>query len=147
MRTTAAAMVLFLCGCSEASDRAIQPSSIIGDAIPNSLTGQSGDAVRGERIFTERVAGHCILCHQVDGLTEEFQGNLGPNLTTVGERLSAGQIRLRIVDYQAVRPGTVMPSYYRRHDLYDVGSDYVGETFLSAQDVEDLVAYLAARQE
>lgn len=139
--------MLLVCSCSEKVGPVIKPSQFVGDTIPNSLTGEVGDRQKGQNTFSGRDEGHCVLCHQVSGLTAEFQGNLGPDLTFVGDRLTEAQIRLRIVDYQLVRPGTVMPSYYRRHDLYSVGSEYVGETFLSAESVEDLVAYLSAQKE
>ena len=147
MKWVCAALILFTSGCGDALTPIVPASQIVDDSLPESLTGKPGDAEIGAEIFSQRDAGHCVLCHQVKGLTAEFQGNLGPDLTSVGSRLTAGQIRLRIVDYQAVKPGAVMPSYYRRHDLYDVGSEFVGETYLSADDVEDLVAYLAARKE
>ena len=67
-------------------------------------------------------------------------------MTAVADRLSPAQLRLRIVDYQLVLPGALMPSYYRNHDLYQVGEAFQGETILSAQDVEDIVAYLSERK-
>jgi sulfur-oxidizing protein SoxX len=134
--------LLALSACS--SEQTLVPESqIVGDAIPGSLTDMPGNAETGLTIFTDRDSGHCILCHQVSGLDVPFQGNLGPDLTTVGIRLDPGQLRLRIVDYQRVRPGTVMPSYYRIHDLHQVDKDQHGKPVLSAQEVEDLVAYLS----
>lgn len=119
---------------------------IVSDTIPKSLTGLDGNAERGEAIFREREAGHCVLCHQIDGLNSEFQGNLGPDLTFVGERLTPEQLRLRIVDYQAIKAGAVMPSYFRLHDLYNVSPQYLGQTILLGQDIEDVIAFLAARK-
>ena len=147
MKFALSALVLLLYGCSEKSEPLVNQSQIVGDEILSSLTAMVGDEENGRRIFVDREKGHCILCHQIAGESAEFQGNLGPTLTNVGDRLTVGQLRLRIVDYQIVKPGTTMPSYYRRHDLYDVGSDYEGEPMLSAQDVEDLVAFLASRKE
>ena len=125
----------------------VPEGKIVNDTIPGSLTDRPGDTERGARIFVDRDAGHCVLCHQIQGVSAEFRAMSARTSARVGERLSPEQLRLRLVDYQQVRPGAVMPSYYRRHDLYNVGSDYVGETVLSAQDIEDLVAYLAARKE
>lgn len=135
---------LMLAACNGAAPSLIEPEGIVGDAIPEPLTELSADAARGERVFAERDQGHCVLCHVVSGLDAPFQGNIGPDLSQVGARLSAGQLRLRIVDYQIVSPGALMPSYFRNHDLYQVQNDYLGETILSAQQVEDLVAYLSA---
>ena len=103
--------------------------------------------MRGENIFAAREGGHCILCHQVESLPAEFQGNVGPDLTYVGSRLTPAQMRLRLVDYDRVKPGTTMPSYYRKDNLNQVGVDYIGQTLLSAQDIEDIIAYLASLKE
>lgn len=137
---------LCLGACSAADAPLIENSMIKGDAIEQSLVVTAGDPVRGERIFVERDAGHCVLCHQVAGLAVEFQGDIGPDLTAVGDRLSPGQLRLRIVDYQIIRPGTLMPSYYRVHDLHQVEDVYSGAPILPAQDIEDIVAYLERRK-
>lgn len=112
------------------------------DAMASPLA-VAGDPAIGRAIFSDRESGHCVLCHQVDGLEVPFQGNLGPALSGVGARLTEAQIRLRIVDNTKVNPGTVMPSYYRTTDLHQVGRAYLGETVLSAAEVEHLVAWLS----
>ncbi len=140
----AAGMVLAACDAGNAP--LISGEKIVGDAIPLPLVDGGGDLDRGETLFAAREAGHCVLCHVVSGLDAEFQGTIGPDLTSVGDRLSLGQIRLRIVDYELVRPGTLMPSYYRTHDLYQVEAQYRDTPILSAQDIEDIVAYLGQRK-
>lgn len=142
MRRHILGLCLIGAACGAPDNALIGLSDITADAIPNPLTSQPGDPDRGKVIFTDRDAGHCVLCHAVSELDVEFQGDIGPNLSSVGDRLSAGQLRLRIVDYQVVRPGTLMPSYYRIHDLHQVAEAYEGESILSAQDIEDIVAYL-----
>eukprot|EP00439_Symbiodinium_sp_Y106_P089637 s1_g2173.t1 len=137
------AVAVLIAGCDQESDALVQASDIVGDSLPGPLTAAKADPDRGAHVFADRDSGHCVLCHQVDGLDAPFQGNVGPALSDIGDRLSPGQIRLRIVDYQLVKPGAVMPSYYRIHDLNRVSSDYEGKPALGAQDVEDLVAYLA----
>ncbi len=132
-----------LANCSDVPDQLVSNNQFTGDRIPVSLTDVAGNRDRGAAIFAERQAGHCVLCHQVGGLEATFQGNVGPDLSDVGSRLDQGQLRLRIVDYQEVQPGSLMPSYYRNHDLYQVAEPYRGNPILSAQDVEDLVAYLS----
>ena len=112
------------------------------DAMASPLAA-AGDPAIGRAIFSDRESGHCVLCHQVDGLEVPFQGNLGPALSDVGARFTAAQIRLRIVDNTKVNPGTVMPSYYRTSDLHQVGRAYQGESVLSAAEVEHLVAWLS----
>jgi len=117
------------------------------DAINTPLENKVGNAARGEIIFAAREGGHCVLCHQIESLTAEFQGNVGPDLTYVGSRLTPAQMRLRIVDYDRVIPGTTMPSYYRTDNLHQLGQDYIGETLLSARDIEDIIAYLQTLKE
>lgn len=147
MKQAALILALLLCACSETEPALIGSAQIVGDTIPAPLTRSPGNAQRGEIVFSEREQGHCVLCHQVSVLDVPFQGNIGPALDDVGTRLSPAQLRLRIVDYQIVTPGTLMPSYYRNHDLYQVQEDYAGETILSAKQVEDLVAYLSQLEE
>ncbi|RIJ24573.1 sulfur oxidation c-type cytochrome SoxX [Henriciella barbarensis] len=132
-----------LAGCgSEVTSRFATPVEITGDGIAAPLLGLQGDPERGKAVFAEREQGHCVLCHAVEGLDAEFQGNVGPALTGVGARLSDGQIRLRIADAQSLWPDTLMPSYYRAGGLNQVAPAYAGEPALTAQQIEDLVAYL-----
>ena len=146
MRLWAFGLVIALASCGDTGPRLVSNSQIVGDAIPDALTSVPGDAKRGSEIFIDRERGHCVLCHAIEGLEAEFQGNVGPDLSLVGDRLSAGQLRLRIADYQIVRPGTLMPSYYRNHDLYQVAEAYQDAPVLTAQEVEDLVSYLSERR-
>ena len=146
MRMWAFGLVIALASCGDTGPRLVSNSQIVGDAIPAALTDLPGDAERGAEIFVDRERGHCVLCHTIEGLEAEFQGNVGPDLSLVGDRLSAGQLRLRIADYQIVRPGTLMPSYYRNHDLYQVAEAYQDAPVLTAQEVEDLVSYLSERR-
>jgi len=112
------------------------------DAIPSSLTGTTGDASRGRAIVLDRHVGLCLLCHSGPFPEEQFQGNLAPSLAGVGARLSAGQIRLRIVDSSRVNPDTIMPPYFRTEALQRVAPAYRGKTVLNAQQIEDIVAFL-----
>ena len=146
MRLSAFGLVIALASCGDTGPRLVSESQIIGDAIPDALTDLPGNAELGSEIFVDRERGHCVLCHAIEGLEAEFQGNVGPDLSLVGDRLNPAQLRLRIVDYQIVRPGTLMPSYYRNHDLYQVADAYQGDPVLTAQEVEDLVSYLSERR-
>ncbi len=133
---------ILVAACDQQSNQLVEAPDIVGDSLPVALTSEVGDPVRGAHVFVERDLGHCVLCHQVAGLDAPFQGNVGPALSDIGHRLSSGQIRLRIVDYQTIQPGTLMPSYYRIHDLNRVSLEYKGKPALEPQEVEDLVAYL-----
>lgn len=112
-------------------------------AIHLSLCGLTGDPDRGRAVAADRHAGNCLTCHRMPIPEEAFHGTVGPPLDIVGARYSAAQIRLRIVDEQQVNPMTIMPGFYRAPGLANrVADAYWGKTFLSAQQVEDLVAYL-----
>lgn len=87
-----------------------------------------------------REGGHCVLCHAVPGAA--VAGDVGPSLAGVGARLTAGQIRQRIVDITRINPEAVMPTFHRTEGLTRVASAYAGQPVLAAQQVEDLVAWL-----
>ena len=111
-----------------------------GAAPPTEIAGY---AQRGRDVFLDRDAGHCLLCHQVEQLDEPFQGNLGPDLSDIGSRLSTAELRERIVDPTRINPQTVMPAYYRTSDLRQVGTEYIGKPILNARQVEDVVAFIS----
>jgi sulfur-oxidizing protein SoxX len=119
------------------------PYTVVGDAIPAPLTGVAGDPARGRVIVTSRQRGLCLLCHSGPFPEERFQGDLAPSLAGVGSRLSEGQLRLRLVDSRKLDPGTIMPSYYRTDGLNRVGSAWRDKPVLSAEEIEDVVAFLA----
>ena len=119
----------------------MQPYTIAGDAIPASLTGTAGDAARGRALVLNR-SSTCILCHSGPFPEEKFQGDLAPDLSGSGARWSEGQLRLRIVDASRLNPATIMPSYYRTDGLVRVGAAWRGKPILSAEQIEDIVAYL-----
>lgn len=113
------------------------------DAIPTPLAGLKGNPARGRTLAKDGDKGNCLTCHQLPIAEEAFQGTIGPPLAGVGARLTAGQLRLRIADETRLNPATVMPAFYRDpKTLYSVLDEYYGKTMLSAQEVEDIVAYL-----
>jgi sulfur-oxidizing protein SoxX len=118
-------------------------SALAGDSIPASLTGAKGDPARGRAIVANRQVGLCLLCHSGPFPEERFQGNLAPDLTAVGARLSEGQIRLRIVDSAKLNPQSIMPAYYKSEGLAHVAPAFRGKTVLTAEQIEDVVAYLS----
>lgn len=104
----------------------------------------SGDAQRGRAVFVEREQGHCVICHTLDGVVPA--GNVGPALDKIGARLTAAQLRQRIVDITQVKPDAAMPAFYRREGLNRVAAAHAGKTLLDARQVEDVVAFLAAQR-
>ncbi|OQW59312.1 MAG: sulfur oxidation c-type cytochrome SoxX [Proteobacteria bacterium SG_bin9] len=119
----------------------LQPYRIVDNAIPDSLTGAPGDAVRGRAIVVRR-ENTCLLCHSGPFPEQRFQGNLSPDLTGVGSRWTAGELRLRLVDPSRLNPATIMPSYYRVDGLNRVAANWHGKPILTAEQIEDVVAYL-----
>ena len=127
--------------CALAED-ALRPYDVSGDAITASLTGAPGDPTRGRAIVLNRQVGLCILCHAGPFPEERFQGTLGPDMDGAGARWSAGQLRLRIVDASRLNPDTIMPPYYRLEGLQRVAAGFTGKPLLSAEKIEDVVAFL-----
>ena len=112
------------------------------DQIPASLTGSKGDPARGRAIVVDRQVGLCLLCHSGPFPEQRFMGDLAPDLSGVGARLSEGQIRLRIADSSRVNPATIMPAYFTTEGLQRVAPAFRGKTVFTAQQIEDVVAFL-----
>lgn len=135
-------------GGETVTEQGITYEIVDGSAIPSPLTAEPGDPVRGREVFVSRSLGNCLACHQVTALeAEPYHGNVGPNLDGVADRLSEGELRLRIVDPKVVNPDTIMPAFFRASDLHEVLDRFSGKTILSAQQVEDVVAFLATLKE
>lgn len=129
-----------------ANAQGLRPYVVAGDAIPQSLTGLPGDAARGRALVLDR-SSTCILCHNGPFPEAKFQGDLAPDLAGAGNRWSEGQLRLRLVDASRLNAATIMPSYYRVEGLVRVGPAWRGKPILSAEQIEDMVAYLATLRE
>jgi L-cysteine S-thiosulfotransferase len=136
------AMAMLLALPCSAGGEELRPYTVTGDSILDSLTGAAGDATRGRALVLERT-NTCILCHSGPFPEEKFQGDLAPNLSGSGSRWSVGQLRLRLVDASRLNPATIMPSYYRLDGLDRVAPNWRGKPILSAEQIEDIVAYLA----
>jgi sulfur-oxidizing protein SoxX len=102
-----------------------------------------GDPQRGRAIIASRQVGLCLLCHAAPVPEERFQGDLAPNLAGAGARYSEAQLRLRVVDPRRVNPSSFMPAFHSAGNPSRVGAAWVGKPILSAQQVEDVVAWLA----
>ncbi|MGB5397736.1 MAG: sulfur oxidation c-type cytochrome SoxX [Gammaproteobacteria bacterium] len=112
-------------------------------AIDTPLCGYSGDVARGKVIVSDAARGNCLACHQLPIEGIEAYGTIGPPLAGVGSRLPVGHLRLRVVDTRHISPMSIMPGYYRKPELINrPGKAYLGRTFLNAQQIEDVIAYL-----
>jgi len=134
------AVLAAVAACTAAAQETLSPYRVEGDAIRERLISAPGDAARGKQVVSGRDS-NCLLCHSVPD-TGVRMGNLGPPLAGVGARLTEAQLRLRVVDSLRLNPDTIMPSYYRVEGLNQVGAAWRGKPVLTAQQIEDTVAYL-----
>ncbi|MDF9788157.1 sulfur oxidation c-type cytochrome SoxX [Polynucleobacter sphagniphilus] len=117
-------------------------TQIVGDSISHPLTSAPADVERGRAIVTSRHVGLCLLCHNGPFPEEPFQGNLAPDLGLSVATMNAGQLRARLVNPAHFNPNTIMPAYYQTAGLTQVAPKFVGQTILSAQEIEDVIAFL-----
>ncbi len=111
---------------------------VVGDGIPQSLTGKPGDAARGRALLVKRGAANCLTCHSIKDKDMQPGGKRGPALDGVGAALTPAQLRLSVVDFSRVTRGAAMPSFHKS------GIGQGDAPKLSAAEVEDVVAYLAS---
>ncbi len=147
MRQWLMALGLFAGDCVVA-DAAIAvpmvPYRVVDDGIAVALTEQPGDVARGRDIAANRQIGMCPLCHQVPSASANFQGDIATSLAGAGGRWTVPQLRLRIVDSRRVNATSVMPAYYKTIDRKRVGANWCDKPILDAQQIEDVVAWLAS---
>ena len=117
--------------------------------VMQSLTGQPGDPAMGREWAAGRKLGNCLACHANSDLkTEQFHGEIGPLLDGVGDRWSAEELRAILVNSKAVfGDATMMPAFYRDSGFNRPAEKFVGKTILTAQQVEDVIAYLLTLKE
>ena len=112
-------------------------------AVAASLTGAAGDAAAGRNWFADRKLGICLACHaNSDRDDQSFHGEVGPELDGVGDRWSEAELRGIVSNAKMTFDGTIMPAFYRDSGFNRNAEKFEGKTILSAQQVEDVVAYL-----
>jgi len=141
----AAGLAISLSTAAVAADVAPDDVKITDNMVQASLTGTAGDAEAGAKVFKSKKLGNCLACHANKAMAKElFHGDVGPALDGVAGRWSPGQLRAIVVDSKAVfGPETVMPGFYSLKVGEYVRKQFQGKTILSAQQVEDVVAYLS----
>jgi sulfur-oxidizing protein SoxX len=126
--------------------RAAEQAALIPRHIPGlgtSLTGAPGDAARGRAIVLDEAKGNCLMCHQIPELSKDSEkSTIGPNIGDIGTRLSEAQLRQRIVDAKVVTPDTIMPAFHVTKRYARVSPKRAGVPILTAQEVEDVIAFL-----
>ena len=141
-------LALGVSGVAAAADRSGTVEVAAMTEIAKPLTDKPGDPAAGKAAFLNRKLGNCLACHAVKALAKEpFHGNIGPALDGVADRYNAAELRLRLVNPKALNPDTIMPAFYKKEGLHRVMKKFQGKTILSAQQVEDVIAYLATLKE
>jgi sulfur-oxidizing protein SoxX len=136
----------------------IQPTAVsyADGAVEQSLSGAVGDAANGRIIVGDKKQGNCVACHQLTDLAEEvpFHGEIGPMLDGAGERWTEAELRGIVANAKMMFEDSLMPSFYKTEGFTRPGNAYTGEaaddTFgpiLTAQQIEDIVAYLVTLKE
>tara|TARA_Y100000815_G_scaffold168551_1_gene152946 strand:+ start:862 stop:1323 length:462 start_codon:yes stop_codon:yes gene_type:complete len=144
-----AAAVSALAGTAFAADVAPGDVAFGDEGVTVSLTGQPGDPANGAEIFKSRKLGNCLACHANEEMAGElFHGTVGPALDGVADRYEEGYLRAIVVNAKQIfTDETVMPGFYSLDVGEHVAEQFQGKTILSAQDVEDVVAYLETLKE
>ena len=120
-------------------------------AINESLTGKAGDIAAGEKAMVNKKKGNCLACHVITKLKAKIaanpkkyadMGKIGPALDGAADRYTTGELRLLLVNSKKTFPDTIMPGFYRVDNLSRVMGKFKSKTVISAQDVEDILAFL-----
>ena len=133
-------LALLLSSSASAAD--LVKYQINNDAITTSLSGKAGDPINGKKLTTNRKKGNCLACHSMPIPEQAFHGNIGPDLKGISSRYSEGELRLRIVNPKVLNSETIMPAFYKADGFNRVMKKFSGKTIITAQEVEDIVAYL-----
>ena len=117
--------------------------------IEVSLTGEKGDAAKGRDWFMGRKLGNCLACHENSDMQDQsWHGEVGPAMAGVASRYSEAELRGIVANSKAVfGEQTIMPAFYSMKVGARVADKFDGKTILSAQQVEDVVAYLMTLKE
>lgn len=158
MKQQLMALAALCAGAGAVHAQAVMPSDVMfaDGVVAASLSGQPGDPAEGKLVMASRGLGNCVACHEVTALAEfPFHGNVGPTLDGVADRWTEEELRGIVTDAKQMFDGTMMPSFYKNAGYIRPGNDYTGKAakpedltpMLSAQQVEDVVAYLMTLKE
>ncbi len=115
----------------------------VDGAVEQSLTGKPGNPANGRKVFANRKKGNCLACHvNPDLKDQQFHGEIGPSLEGVAERYTEAELRGIVANAKNTFEDTIMPSFYRLKNGARTLKKFQGKTILTAQEVEDVVAYL-----
>jgi sulfur-oxidizing protein SoxX len=96
-----------------------------------------------------------VACHVITAMPQaQFQGNVGPALDGAASRWNEAQLRGMVSNAKMMFEGTRMPAFYKVDGYIRPGVGYTTEPatepmppILTAQQIEDVVAYLMTLKE
>lgn len=157
MKRTIIAVAALIGSGTFVAAQTVTPDDVVMDdygSIEASLSGTAGDPAVGQEVMSQRSQGNCVACHQVSELSAAFQGNVGPSLDGAGDRWDEAQLRGIVSNAKMTFPDSIMPSFYKTSGFIRPGNAYTGkaaegalEPLLTAQQIEDVVAYIATLKE
>ncbi len=150
MRSIALPMLVAAALVTPSLAETIAPSEVVFEdgAISKSLTGVPGDPAKGKEWFVGRKLGNCLACHvNSDATGESFHGEVGPLLDGVADRWTEAELRGIVTNSKMMFDGTIMPAFYVDTGYFRPLDDFAGKSILTAQQVEDIVAYLQTLKE
>jgi L-cysteine S-thiosulfotransferase len=151
MRFVSTAIFAFVLTTSGFAEDTYVPQKIVDGAISASLTGVAGNPEEGVKAIANRAIGNCVACHQSNSKAlakEAFKGDIAPPLDGAGDRYSPEQLRAIIVNAkEALNPESAMPAFYVADPAPRVAEKFKGKTIMTAQQVEDVVAFLSTLKE
>lgn len=142
------ALIWTLCtvfGATAVAASETQPADVVFEdgVVTASLTGQAGDAANGRKVFANRKQGNCLACHANSDMPEEgFHGEIGPMMDGVADRWTVEELRGIVSNSKMMFEGTIMPAFYVDSGYERPLEKFSGQSILSAQQVEDIIAYL-----
>lgn len=144
-------------GLAVAAEVAPEDVTYEDGAVAQSLSGAAGDAANGRKVVSTKSQGNCVSCHAISEMADDvpFHGEVGPILDGVADRWSEAELRGIVANAKMTYDGTVMPSFYKTTGYIRPGDAYTGKAaksdpmppLLSAQQIEDVVAYLMTLKE
>jgi sulfur-oxidizing protein SoxX len=150
MKQTIFAVSVFIAGTGFALAGPVAPSDVVFEdgAVAASLTGAAGDAAAGKAAFLNRKQGNCLACHgNSDMVDQPFHGEVGPSLDGVADRWTEAELRGIVSNSKMTFEGTIMPAFYISEGYSRPLKKFEGKTVLTAEQVEDVVAYLVTLKE
>lgn len=148
-RALGATAVLAFCASSAFANE-IKPTDVKYEdgAIMASVSGTPGDAAAGRETFANRKQGNCLACHANSEWAElGFHGEVAPPLDGAADRWSEAELRGIVSNAKMIFEGTIMPAFYIDSGYERPLGKFEGKSILTAQQVEDVVAYLMTLKE